>query len=599
MALSKEQQDLKRLEILEQLTTLKRIDKTHNDLWAFVQVYLKHYLQNTTPEFHKEIYKDLTNLFLPPRHPASPQDTMRLESMSGEKITLSPPSLLSLPNPKLSPPIPLQQEKILSNGNHIPSVIDPLPPRNLENGEDDTLSISGNDTTLKANVDRFYTRQLIVAPRGFAKSTLTSRFLPLWLAITGRAKDIFLVSATVSLAKEHLRIIRQELEANLELIHDFGYQPSDKWTEEHILLKNGANIRAKGRGFQIRGFRPDVIICDDLEDEEVIYSKDQREKMETWFFRTLLPALKPFQRLIYVGTILHPFSLINKLRQKEEFKKKEFKALQNDVSIWEELFPTTYLNNLRKEIGEYAFQAEYMNNPLSMENQPIKPEYLDVKPSNEERLVRVMAVDPAISEKEVADYSAITIFERTKDNRFRLIAKTRGHFGIDVLVERIISLYQRYKPDRVLLEEFAYQKVIRSILTEKAREQDIFIPISTAEVGRSNTIDKRPMDKLTRLLQVLPLFEQRLVDIQDEDIRQELFAFPFGDHDDLVDATVYALYWLMKYQKAANTFQKEGKLVVDVKPSLSLHEKNGVWYGTHEPPVFPGHPNKFINTAKK
>src|SRR3990167_1952460 len=170
-------------------------------------------------------------------------------------------------------------------------------------------------------------RTLFIAPRGFAKSTVCSVMFPLWLALFGYRKDVFIVSATISLAKELLRKIRLEFEANDLLMKDAGEMKSAKWTEDHLVLKNGVNIRAKGRGFQIRGYRPDHIVCDDLEDEEVIYSKEQRDKMEHWFFRTLVPALKPDQSLLYVGTNLHQFSLINKLRVKPEFIVKEYKAL--------------------------------------------------------------------------------------------------------------------------------------------------------------------------------------------------------------------------------------------------------------------------------
>src|SRR3990167_4516113 len=102
-------------------------------------------------------------------------------------------------------------------------------------------------------------RLLFIAPRGFAKSTLCSVFFPLWLALYGKKKDIFVVSATISLAKEMLRKIRAELEGNERILSDFGEMKSDKWTEDILILNNGAIIRAKGREFQIRGFRPDMI----------------------------------------------------------------------------------------------------------------------------------------------------------------------------------------------------------------------------------------------------------------------------------------------------------------------------------------------------
>lgn len=455
----------------------------------------------------------------------------------------------------------------------------------------------------------FHPRTLVIAPRGFAKSTLTSRFLPLNAILTGKAKDVIIVSATVALAKEHLRMIRQELEVNNLILQDFGYQKSEKWTEDHLILNNGAQIRAKGRGFQIRGFRPDLIICDDLEDEEVIYSKEQRDKMEAWFFRTLLPALKPSQRLVYIGTILHQYSLINKLKEKSEFQVKIYRALTDDKSIWEELFPTEYLKKLRTEMGLYAFEAEYQNNPIALENQPIKPEYLDCQDLSLPKRLRVMAVDPAISEKEVADYSAIHVFDRTEQKttsgttkmQFKCIARDKAHWGVDALSERIIEMFLTYKPDRILLEEFAYQKVLRFILINKSRERNIFLPISTAVVHRvENTgrTDKRPLDKMTRLLQVLPLFEQKLVYIPFEETKQELLGFPFGDHDDEVDAAVYALYFLMKYQSPATIVKDKESLGIETKKTIHLKPlPNGEFMAVHEPMKINVNPS-FINTMK-
>ena len=449
-------------------------------------------------------------------------------------------------------------------------------------------------------------RTLIIAPRGFAKSTLSSRFLPLYMALTGKAKDIILVSATVSLAKEHVRMIRTELEYNKDIIDIFGLQTSDKWTEDHIILKNGTQIRAKGRGFQIRGFRPDVLICDDLEDEEVIYSKEQRDKMEAWFFRTLLPALKPQQKLIYIGTILHQYSLINKLRLKDEFKVLFFQALTDNKSIWEENFPTEYLIRLKSEMGLYAFEAEYQNNPMSLDEQPIKPHMLTVNKPIGEDVITVMTLDPAISEKELADYSAITIYSKNVDKdgniMFRLVMKDKGHYGIDALVDKMIDLYKRYSPDRVLIEEFAFQKVIRPVLTKKAREQNIFIPTTTAVVGRevNGKTDKRPMDKVARLMQVLHLFEQKLVYIDDEEVRNELLSFPFGDHDDLVDSSVYGLYWLMKYQSGAAVSKSAGAKHTQEaeKNTLSyIEDKNGNLVAVHEIPKIRNKSN-FLNIEK-
>ncbi|KKL47356.1 hypothetical protein LCGC14_2336380, partial [marine sediment metagenome] len=290
-----------------------------------------------------------------------------------------------------------------------------------------------------------YSRLLFIAPRGFAKSTICSRLYPLYLACFAKKRDIFLVSATISLAKENLRYIRNEIENNPRILEDFGDLKSEKWTEDMLILSNGVILRAKGRGFQIRGFRPDLIVCDDLEDEEVIYSKEQRDKLEHWFFRTLLPALKPEQDLAYVGTRLIRNGLIDKLKDKEEFVWREWKALTNEKSIWEEYWSTKALLSRRREMGTYAFEAEYQNNPLSLTTQPIKPHFLEGVKIGGEADVACLAIDPAISEKESSDYRAFTLFSRTKEG-FKEVFSERGRWGIEEQIEKIIGIFQRYSP---------------------------------------------------------------------------------------------------------------------------------------------------------
>lgn len=419
-------------------------------------------------------------------------------------------------------------------------------------------------------------RILFVAPRGFAKSTICSRFYPLWLALNQYKTDIFIVSATVSLGKEHLRAIREELTANEKILRDFGEQKSDKWTEEHIVLMNGSQIRAKGRGFQIRGFRPDVIICDDLEDDEVIYSKEQREKLQNWYLRTLLPSLQPRQNVVYVGTKLHHFSLISILEEKEEFKVNYYRAIVNGKSIWPELWPMETLNKLRKELGEYAFQSEYMNNPISQEEQPVKPYMLDgVEIKKNEEKVRCMALDPAISEKETSDYRAITIFDRYPSG-FKEVFSEHGRWGVMGQVDKIIDYYEKFKPDRIIIEEVAFQKILRNILTEKAQERGVYLPITSAELGTGK--NKMQKDKLSRLLSVVHLFEQKMVQIDNPELKEELLAFPFGDYDDLVDATVYSLYWLMN--------SREGKILTKYSEDVSLDMKKSFYVKEIRPGVF-------------
>ena len=519
--------NLKRLELLEELATLKRRQRTATSFDSFIETYLSHLTTATPPVFHGELKQLLSNAVEKDKEGGD-----RPPEGGSQNSTLTPPHF---------------SEKITK----------PLDKKN---------------------------RLLLIAPRGFAKSTICSVFFPLWLALNKKKSDIFLVSATISLSRELLRKIRNELENNELLLKDFGEMKSDKWTEEILILNNGVVIRAKGRGFQIRGFRPDIVICDDLEDEESLYSKEQRDKLETWFMRTLLPALKPDQNLVYVGTKLHQLSLISLLEQKEEFEVRKYVALVNGKSIWEDLFSTDFLLRMKNEIGTYAFEAEYQNNPLSLQDMPIKPHYLEGVVVRGKTTVSCLAVDPAISEREGSDFRAVAIFDMVETDNglaFKERFSEQGRWNITEQIDRIIDLYVKYKPERVIIEEVAFQAVIRKILLQKSREKGIFIPVSSASLWASPMAKdrRRPKDKLTRLLSISHLFEQKLVEIVNPDLKNQLLTFPHGDYDDLVDATVYALFWLMNW-RTPNAMVKNNpeQLIRNPKKSFYVEEtKPGVY----------------------
>lgn len=89
---------------------------------------------------------------------------------------------------------------------------------------------------------------------------------------------------------------------------------------------------------------------------------------------------------------------------------------------------------------------------------------------------------------------------------------------------------------------------------------------------------------MTRLMQIVHLFEQRLVQVVNPDLHQQLLGFPLGDHDDMVDACVYSLYYLMKYRQGGFYKSVEEKKLVDTKPSYYINEvRPGVFVTESQP----------------
>ena len=108
--------------------------------------------------------------------------------------------------------------------------------------------------------------------RELSKST-TVMFVVMYLALTGRKRNILLTSNSSDNAERLLRVYRAQLEANKRIAFYYGNQRGTKWTEEHFITARGVSFFAVGarqspRGFKLDEVRPDVILPDDFDTDE-------------------------------------------------------------------------------------------------------------------------------------------------------------------------------------------------------------------------------------------------------------------------------------------------------------------------------------------
>ena len=200
----------------------------------------------------------------------------------------------------------------------------------------------------------------MAAPRGNAKSTLTSLILPLWCIVGSRKKFIVIISDTSDQAEEFLEQIKTELEANDRLIEDFpdACGSGRTWKAAKLITGNGIAVRCWGKRKRLRGARhgnrrPDLVICDDLEDDENIDSPDQREKDRKWFFKAVMKIGGRYTVYIVVGTVLHYDSLLSRLLVRPGWQGKKWKAVikwstSKFWQKWEELYTSRTLDAEKK-----------------------------------------------------------------------------------------------------------------------------------------------------------------------------------------------------------------------------------------------------------
>ena len=158
-------------------------------------------------------------------------------------------------------------------------------------------------------------RVLIAAPRGTAKSTVTTLIFPLWrVAFKKTDEDLFIVIISESQTQSinFLSRIKYHLTHSdkfRDIFGDLGPTTAKRWTNNDVVLANGARIIAVGTGQRVRGFiegdtRPNLIIVDDFESELNAFTPEARAKNRKWVTDAVIPSLSDDGKIAMIGTVI-------------------------------------------------------------------------------------------------------------------------------------------------------------------------------------------------------------------------------------------------------------------------------------------------------
>lgn len=229
----------------------------------------------------------------------------------------------------------------------------------------------------------------IHAPRGSSKSTILTFLEPVHGIAFKRYRFIILVQNTYAKAAASLNNIKSEFRINEGLRKDFGVGMREKDAEGDTIFKHGdgymTRVLCKGadqigtlRGERFGAYRPDLILIDDLEDDELVRNAERRGQLEKEFNEVLNYAgTVGVTKTIVDGTILHDDSLLAKLLSKDKylrFKKLFYKARPTingvERSLWEEKWSLEDLLLMEREDAA-GFAKEMQGDPSSGEMEGI------------------------------------------------------------------------------------------------------------------------------------------------------------------------------------------------------------------------------------
>jgi len=402
----------------------------------------------------------------------------------------------------------------------------------------------------------------IAAPRNHAKSTRTTFARPLKKALYKEKKFVILIGNDESLARGMTASIRTELDCNQRLIHDFGDQRSEPWTYGNFVTKDGTRFWARGIEQRIRGekhgpYRPDLVVVDDPEDDEMQRNPQRIKNLVNWVLEAVYPSLEPESMMLYwVGTMLSKKSALATVMKNPEWLSRIYKALDepvwdgekleftSGVPIWPARFGLKKLSSIRRVIGSIAFNKEYQNNPVDDEAK-VKEAWIKRVPFTEidkARLYNYQALDPSLGEHETSDFQGHATVAALSGGKLALRHADIRRRSIDGMVQACFLLQARFMPVSIALETIGFQKLLKRDFDREAKVHKRYLPIVP--------IDHHGVAKIPRVLRLSPLMEhgtfvfasgpENEVGDMDVMIEQFLYIEQQSVHDDGPDAAEMA-----------------------------------------------------------
>ena len=392
-------------------------------------------------------------------------------------------------------------------------------------------------------------RLIINMPPRHTKSEFASYLLPSWMV--GRDPKLKIIQATHT-AELAIRFGRKA--KNLIDSDDYTKIFQTRLQEDSKAAgrwetSQGGEYFAAGVGGAITGRGADLLIIDDPHSEQDAMSRTALESAYEWYTSGPRQRLQPGGKIVLVMTRWSTKDLTGMLIKNQSEAKAdqwhvvEFPAIMDHGSrpkpVWPEYWKLDELEKVQATLPVAKWNAQWMQNPTAEEGAILKREWW-MKYTNEEipELHHVIqSYDTAFLKKETADYSAITtwgIFYPNEDSGACLILldAIKGRYEFPELRRLALEQYQYWKPESVIVEA----KASGLPLTYELRKMDI--PVINFTPSKGN-------DKHARVNAVAPLFESGMIYAPEqkfaEEVIEECAAFPYGDHDDLVDSTTQAI----------------------------------------------------------
>lgn len=395
----------------------------------------------------------------------------------------------------------------------------------------------------------------VAAPRGHAKSTAGTLAFSLASLLFGSDDFAMLVSATERLASGHLMNMSRILTTNDELISRFKLAMV-KCNETELTARVGSrefHVIGKGAGQAVRGTlwsnkRPSLIMIDDLETDEGVMSKEQREKLRDWFDNALMPVGADNARVRMLGTILHLDSLLERLITDTEggWLGRRFRAHRSFDDFGDLLWPEKWTEvRLRRERQRYiaagnasGYSQEYLSQPVAEADSYFKkPDFRPMTDDDHAQPKKIYAsIDFALGGTQArTDNTAIVLAGLDPSGILHVIDMYAARYDPLQAINKMFELQEIYDVDTWVVEDDNISKAIGPFLDQEMMKRQLFLNLERIRPHK---------DKQARATSIQARMRAGGVHFNTEapwffELYNEMINFPRGKTDDRVDALAW------------------------------------------------------------
>lgn len=347
---------------------------------------------------------------------------------------------------------------------------------------------------------------------------------------------------------------------------------------DNFTTTNGCRIEASTTGIDVRGrkhfeHRPDFRWVDDFETHDTKDSSKVTMSIRN-NITSAMGGMEGHACQLYTANYLTEYGnvqwLMDRAKTDKNIRVRNIPVMANGVPLWASKYALTdeeaqktgkvSIEDKQRQLGSLVFSYEMMNKPIDEMMAEFKKDFVQMETMEKVRQLDTrcyVTIDSAVSEKESADFTGVTINWVSPENKW-YVKTYRLKINSKDLIDHLFYIKKTYNPMFIGLEETTFTMAIQPFLEDEMRKRNDFFSVTPVKHKGTN--------KEVRIRGLIPRWENKSIFLigDNTELLDEMRVFPNGQHDDVLDS------FSMQVNIAKAPFRKNSSFSIDKEVNQAI-----------------------------